>query len=118
MYPEYYAKAGYGPEYIVGHAHNQFLEVMTGAGLLGLIGYLGVFISGFIFFHRRFKEVTETHKKQIALGALLAIVALFFTSMTDAPFRLHEVRNYVLMLLGFSFGFLNNFTTSPTHEKD
>lgn len=107
LHPAYYVKIGYPNEYIVLHAHNQFLDVLSGAGIFGFIGYLGTFGSGLVFFHRRFKSLVETHKKQLALGSLLCIVSLFACSFTDAPFRLHEARNYILILLGFSYGYLD-----------
>ena len=105
-FPEYYNKMGFGTDFIVGHAHNQYLEVLSGAGLFGFIGYMGAFIVGLIYFHRRFKNAASQEEKQVALAAILLIVALTISSFTDAPFRLHEARNYVLLLLGFSYGYL------------
>ncbi|NUN06099.1 MAG: O-antigen ligase family protein [Bdellovibrio sp.] len=111
-YPEYYKKLGFESEYIVGHAHNQYLEVLSGAGIFGLIGYLGAFITGIVYFHRRLKVATSNKEKQVALGAILLIVALMCSSFTDATFRLHEARNYVLLLLGFSYGYLKTAKSS------
>ncbi len=115
LYPDYFVKLGLPIQYVAGHAHNQFLEVLAGAGVIGLAGYLGAFGTGIIFFHRHFKAALETHRKQLALASLLSIVALFACSWTETPFIQHEVRNYILILLGFSYGYLNG---NPTKRAD
>ncbi|WP_374032727.1 O-antigen ligase family protein [Bdellovibrio bacteriovorus] len=106
LYQEYYIKLRQPTSYIPGHAHNQFLDVLSGAGIFGLIGYLGTFGTGIVFFHRRFKTAKELLPKQLSLGALLCIVALFGCSLTETPIIQQETRNYILIILGFSYGYL------------
>ncbi|MFV8250681.1 O-antigen ligase family protein [Bdellovibrio bacteriovorus] len=107
LYPAYYIKLGHPNEYMPGHAHNQFLSILSGAGIIGLAAYLGLFGSAVVFFHRKFKSAVEIHQKQLSLGALLCIVALFACSWTETPLIQHEARNYILILLGFSYGYLD-----------
>lgn len=107
LYPEYYLRLGISEKLMIGNAHNEFIQVLTGAGLVGLASYLTVFGLAFLFFHRAFRTHTDIHKKSVAVSSLLVIVALFGCSFTDTPFRLHECRNFVLLLLGFSYGYLN-----------
>ncbi|AFY01359.1 O-antigen ligase family protein [Bdellovibrio bacteriovorus] len=106
LFPSYYVKMGHANEYVVGHAHNQFLDTLAGAGIFGLAGYLGAFGGGAVFFYHKLKYSAELHKKQLALGSILCIVALFACSWTETPFIQHEVRNFILILLGFSYGYL------------
>lgn len=106
LYPIYYQKLGLPTELVLGNAHNQFLQMLSGSGLFGLVSYLGMFGCGCIFFHKSFYSTNDTSKKGVSLAGLLVIVALFVSSLADSPFSLQEVRNYVLLLLGFSFGFL------------
>lgn len=117
LFPAYYIKLGHANEYVVGHAHNQFLDILAGAGIFGLAGYLGAFGGGMVFFYRRFKKSTELHRKQIALGCMLCIVALFACSWTETPFVQHEVRNFILILLGFSYGYLEANQTTDPHKS-
>lgn len=107
LYPTYYERLKIPKEFIVGNAHNQYLQILSGAGLIGFLSYLGIFLSGAVYFHRIYKKRDDATDKKVALGAILVIVALFFSSFTDAPFRLHECRNYILLLLGFSAGYLH-----------
>lgn len=114
LFPLYYAKLGFNPTDVIGNAHNQYLEILSGAGIFGFIGYIGIFIGGLFFFHRTFTESNSTSIKRTALSCILVIVALFGSSFTDTPFRLHECRNFLMILLGFSFGYLSN--TCSTHR--
>ncbi|MFV3410560.1 O-antigen ligase family protein [Bdellovibrio bacteriovorus] len=107
LYRTYYVELGQPTDYVPGHAHNQFLDILSGAGLVGLLGYMGAFGSGVIFFHKKFKSATETLSKQLSLGALLSIVALFGCSMTETPIIQQETRNYILIILGFAYGYLS-----------
>lgn len=107
IFPEYYRKLGFPLTSLVGNSHNQYLEILSGAGLVGLIGYLGIFAIGLNFFRRKLSQAETLLERQLALGSAALIAALLASSFTDTPFRLHETRNLLMILLGFSFGFLN-----------
>lgn len=107
LYREYYIKLGQPTSYIPGHTHNQFLDVLTGAGLVGLVGFLGAFGSGLVFFHKKFRAATEVLDKQLSLGAILCIVAFFGCSFTETPIIQQGPRNYILIILGFAYGYLS-----------
>lgn len=106
LFPYYYKHLGFESIYIVGHSHNQFLEVLAGAGILGFTFYISIFSLAAFSFFRRFKSAAYEHpRRALALSGLLVVIALTTSSFTDAPFRLHEVRNYVLILMGFISGY-------------
>lgn len=107
LFREYYVKLGQSTSYVPGHTHNQFFDVLTGAGIVGLAGFLGAFISGLVFFHKKFKSATEVIEKQLSLGAILCIVAFFGCSFTETPIIQQGPRNYILIILGFSYGYLS-----------
>lgn len=107
-FPEYYAKLDFDRSNVVGNCHNQYLEALSGAGLIGFLGYLGMLFTGFFFFHRYLRYSQSNEEKKTALSAILVIVALLGSSFTDTPFRLQEGRNFLMILLGFSFGYLHN----------
>lgn len=109
MFPAYYQKLGLSPDLVVGNSHNQYLEILSGSGIFGFFAYMGIFISGLTYFHNFLKRTESPSLKRTALSSILVIVALMVSSLTDTPFRLHECRNYLIVLLGYSFGFLNNF---------
>ncbi len=111
IYLQYYQRMNIPLEYLVGHAHNQYLQVLSGTGLVGFLSYLGLFGLALFYFHKVLRSKAETNLKQVALGGTLLIVALFASSMTDAPFRLQECRNYVLLYLGFAYGYLKTKQT-------
>jgi O-antigen ligase len=106
LYSEYYERLGFSGSSIVGHSHNQFLDIISGAGVLGLTFYLAIFFSAFKFLHSAFSSHQNVLGQKLALGGQLAIIALMVSSLTDSPFRLHEVRNFLLILLGFTVGYL------------
>lgn len=105
LYDSYYQNLGLSKEFIVGHAHNQFLQILAGAGIFGFVAYLGILINGLFFFGKHAKA-EDSKSYQVGLASLLVIIALITCSFTDAPFRLPECRNFLLILLGTSFGFL------------
>ncbi len=119
LYPQYYLDVlSQTGGYIPGHAHNQFLNILTGSGLVGLFAFLGIFISGLVFFHRKFRASLEIEQKQLSLSSLLCIIAFFACSMTETPIIQQETRNYLLIVLGFSCGYLSvkRFVTNNVGE--
>lgn len=108
LYPEYYLKMNFPKDYAIGHSHNQYLEVLAGTGILGFFGFMGAFFSATRFFLQRLKISMDPQQKQIAFGGFLVIATLMSCSFTETPVRLQEVRNYLMILLGFSYGFLKS----------
>ncbi|MFM6928197.1 MAG: O-antigen ligase family protein [Bdellovibrio sp.] len=106
MIPEYYHRLGFDGMLVHPHAHNQYLQIMVGSGIIGFISYLGIFAIAFNYFRKKVIQLKGQTDQAIALGAFLVIVAYLGASFTEAPLMLHSARNYLLMFLGISFGYL------------
>ncbi|QLY27032.1 O-antigen ligase [Bdellovibrio sp. KM01] len=106
FYPEYYKAIGYGDAMVVGNAHNQYFQILSGAGIIGFVSYLATLVMGLIYFYKTFKRSSGPEQK-VALGGLLVLCAFMISSLTDTPFRLQECRNYLFLILGTAFGYLN-----------
>lgn len=107
LYDAYYTKFGIEKSLIVGHAHNEFLEILSGSGIIGFILYAGSFMTAITYLHKRLKKKLSPSENAISLGCILMILTLMISSLTEAPFRLHECRNFMLILMGVSLGFLS-----------
>lgn len=105
-YPQQYEKLNIDPVLGAGHAHNQFLQLLAETGLVGFSALTTILIAGLFYFQRSFRKSKSLQNKAISLGAFLAIVALFLSSFTDTPIRIQEGRNYVLLILGVSLGYM------------
>lgn len=87
---------------IFDHAHNDYLEMLSEAGL---VGGGALIIAGFILLAVGFKRWLKTRdplSRGIALGSLMGVFALFFHSLTD--FSLRMPGNAVLWLSLFVLG--------------
>jgi len=73
---------------ILDHAHNDYLEMLAEAGLIGggaliLAGFLALGI-GF----KRWLKATDSLARGIGLGAMMGVFALFLHSLTDFSLRM------------------------------
>ncbi|MBC7362890.1 MAG: O-antigen ligase family protein [Candidatus Aminicenantes bacterium] len=73
---------------IVSHAHNDYLEMLAEAGLIGggaliLAGFLALGLA-----LRRWLKTADSLARGIGLGALMGVFALFFHSLTDFSLRM------------------------------
>ncbi len=89
------------------HAHNDYLEFLSELGVMGLILLLGglafIVVTSFLIWRvRRHPEV-----KGLALGGIVAIVAILIHSITD--FNLHIPANMVLFTVILALTFVTAF---------
>jgi O-antigen ligase len=104
VYPAY-DESGKSVRY--SHAHNDYLEYLSELGVMGIILLFGglayIVISTFLIWRvRRHPEV-----KGLALGGIVAIVAILIHSITD--FNLHIPANMVLFTVIVSLTFVTAF---------
>jgi len=87
---------------IIGHAHNDYLEM---AGEAGLVGGGALILSGFLLFGlgiKRYFKSSDSLTRGLSLGALMGVLALFFHSLTDFSLRLPG--NVIVWLALFVLG--------------
>ncbi len=101
VYPAYEARGG--PELLLSHAHNDYLEFLAELGLAGAILLLGsvLWLAGRAFIV--WKERRSPEAKGLALGGIVALAGMAVHEVTD--FNLHIPANLVLVavVLGLTF---------------
>ncbi len=100
--PEYYEKLGHPPGTYIGHAHNQFIHILAGTGILGLGFYLlsvfGIWILGIRFVlqnkHREFNWETA-----LMFSGSMGVLCFFISGLTEANLEDTEVKYVFLLFL-------------------
>lgn len=84
-----------------GHAHNNYLQMMSTTGLLGTICYLFFILSFLLSTHRLWLEIPRTHywHRVIVLGALGAQVCMHAGGVTQWNFGDAEVNHLYIFIL-------------------
>lgn len=95
----------------MGHAHNNFLEILSTLGLVGFLLYVGVFGYLFVFCYRNYKAEESPKKKAIFLGILSAQVVFHTGGMTEATILDTEV------IFNFSFLLALGLAISTSNER-
>jgi O-antigen ligase len=97
--PKYYERLNVPKETLVSHAHNQYLHLAAGTGILGLLAYLTMW---FYFLLQTWKLWKSNHvdswDRGVAFGFLLAQGSFLIAGMTEANFEHSKVR-FALMLM-------------------
>ncbi len=102
------------PLAVVGHAHNDFLEMYLSGGLLGFIGYLGIFI---VFFVKSIRFLQDKSRlwfyRGIVFGSIGGIFAILVASLFQCYFSDSENGMLLWFIMGLAFWVMENFTYSP-----
>ncbi len=83
--PVLYPLFSIGPDTVITHAHNLWLQVAVDLGLPGLIAYLAMFINVFVVLWQVLRRRTVALDWTLAVGTLGAILALLIHGIFDAP---------------------------------
>lgn len=113
---KYYDRLGVREGMIESHAHNQFLHLLAGTGVLGLLCYLSLWLFFYVVLIRlwRLPEIQSWDRGWV-LGALLAQTAFLIGGMTEANFEHSKVRFALMIMwsyivyLGFKYDRLVNW---------
>jgi O-antigen ligase len=98
---EYYEKRGFNVQNImISHAHNQYLNYLTGTGILGLLCYL-IFI--FSTMRLNFKILNtisykDDFKRGLALGCIASQTFFIFGGLTESNFE-HSKIKYIMTIV-------------------
>lgn len=98
---EYLANMGY-PNAFTGHAHNNYLQMLSGTGLTGLATYL--FLIGFMLWltGRLIRRIPQrlVWPRALAIGAFGAQVHLHIGGLTECNFKTGVTSHNVMVLWG------------------
>jgi|GEM_PF-1294345 Lipid A core - O-antigen ligase and related enzymes len=102
LLPLYYEKMGIPEGYFTGHAHNQYIHLLAGTGILGLLCYL--FFVGFVLVRsfQAYNLASTRELKGVALGCLGAQIAFFVGSLTEANFSIARNRFMILFIIAWA----------------
>lgn len=102
---EYFEKLGFPAETLQSHAHNQYLHLLAGTGVLGLLCYLILWA----FFIRMAWQIYSVCKKipgeewdqGMSLGSLIAMISFCIGSMTESNFEHSKVRFCIMLVWSY-----------------
>lgn len=96
--PEYYEKIGAPVGTLVSHAHNQYLHIASGTGIVGLLVYLLILFLFLALSLRCWAQSSEKYlfKRGLCLGLIGAQITFLVGGLTEANFESSKVR-YVLI---------------------
>lgn len=97
---EYYKKLGIEKEF-GGHAHNNYLQMLSTTGILGFFCYMLFILSFLLMTHRLWTDVPETHfwHRVLVLGALGAQLSLHTGGITQWNFGDAENNHLFIFIL-------------------
>jgi O-antigen ligase len=105
VYPAYEKAAG--PELLLTHAHNDYLEYLSELGAVGFVLFFGavlfIGVSCFLVWRKR----RNPDVKGIALGGVISVIVILFHSLTD--FNLHIPANMLLFAIVLALTFVTAF---------
>jgi O-antigen ligase len=89
------------PEFeAVAHAHNQYLEVLSTTGILGLGSFMAILVIIFRRLLQSFREAGESSAHPAVRGAFYSLIFLCLSSLFENHFADEEVFNLFSMLTG------------------
>jgi O-antigen ligase len=102
----YYDKLGYPKTQFESHAHNQYLQILAGTGLVGFFIYLSFFVY-FILASLKLIKSNIALFKQVGVIGISTLFYFMIASLTEANFNISKTRYSVLLIfsliLAFSF---------------
>ncbi len=105
VYPAFEKTAG--PELLLTHAHNDYLEYMSELGAIGFTLLLGAALYIAIVSFLTWRDRRNPDVKGIALGGIISIIVILVHSLTD--FNLHIPANMLLFSIVLALTFVTAF---------
>ncbi len=96
---EYFDRMGVPKGFLESHAHNQYLHLLAGTGIFGLVCFLVVIVWFFRMHFLAFKSFNENQNpfwKGLALGVLGAEICFFTSGVTESNFSIAKNRYFIL----------------------
>ena len=84
------------------HAHNVYIDLFAGTGLLGLAAFLWLLLDCGWKMLREVLQEQEPARRITLISISAALVALVITGLGDVPFYHHETRIYLFSLIALA----------------
>ncbi|MEK7355993.1 MAG: O-antigen ligase family protein [Bdellovibrionota bacterium] len=96
---EYFQRMGMPDDAFKGHAHNNYLQFLSGTGILGFACYM-IFI-GFYYWlaHSLYRRSSDPWTKAFALGAVGMQIVMHVGGFTEANFKSAQVNQFFMLAL-------------------
>ena len=101
---KYYSMLNIDHEALITHAHNNYLSVLSGMGLFGLLAYM-IFILGFLFISYQTwqkRNLLAPFEKIACLGSLGAMVSFHIGGLTECNYLDAEVFHAYIVVLSLT----------------
>ena len=98
---EYYEKLGI-TQHDGGHAHNNFIQFLSGTGALGFLTYLAFSILMLLLTHRTLRQARENEDHfltAVALAAMGAQLVIHVGGLTEASFKSAQINHQYFLIL-------------------
>lgn len=96
---EYYDRLGVPAGFFEGHAHNQYVQWLSGTGILGLACYLWFVFLMLFQNYKLFCKTELSPERGILLGTLMAQICFLIASLTEANFSIAKNRAMYLFVV-------------------
>ncbi|MFN9065888.1 MAG: O-antigen ligase family protein, partial [Bdellovibrionales bacterium] len=107
----YYDKLGYPKSQFESHAHNQYLQILAGTGLVGFFFYFSTFIYFILASLKLIKSHLDIYK-QVGVIGISTISYFMIASLTEANFNISKTRYSILLIFTLVLAF------SIRHKKE
>ena len=103
-----------GPDAVVVHAHNVYLQVGVDLGLPGLVAYVGLITAACVAAWQSSRRARSRDTRMIAVGLLGGIVAYHVYGLTDAMTLGAKPGVFLWAIMGLT-AILNRYIVQPTN---
>lgn len=94
-------------QYRIEQAHNDYLQILADAGILGLICVIAFIILLFKQSFRVINETFDTFRRSVAIGSLAGCLGVFVHSFFDFPLRTNANMFFFLIFVTLSVASIN-----------
>lgn len=101
LLPRYYTLIGAPPDLLVSHAHNQYLQILTGIGLAGFLFYMGFWLQVLAKSRGLARSAPRLSVQQgFAYGLFCSFVVFLLGGLFESNFEHAKMRSTLALMLG------------------
>ncbi|MEN0059731.1 MAG: O-antigen ligase family protein [Bdellovibrio sp.] len=95
---------------VFGHAHNQYLQILAGSGVIGFAAWSWFFISLLRESIVSFKSTVSPYIKRLCISMGAVLFAFLLCGIFESPMMLHPARLGLFILVGCALGVIREKT--------